>query len=178
MLVVFLRGINVGGHRTFRPAALAGQLQHLGAVNIGAAGTFVIRAAIPRARLRSEFARRLPFDAEIAICAGRDILSLVSRSPFAGRRSRPEIIQFVSVLPRLPRAAPPAPIRLPSRGRWLVKILEREHRFVIGIYRREMKVISCLGKLDRLYGAPVATRNWATIVAIAAALKSTRPSTG
>ena len=43
--VVLLRGVNVGGHRTFRPARLAEQLRHLGAVNIGAAGTFVIRKA-------------------------------------------------------------------------------------------------------------------------------------
>jgi uncharacterized protein (DUF1697 family) len=173
-LVVFLRGINVGGHRTFRPAALAGQLQHLGAVNIGAAGTFVIRATVPRARLRAEFVRRLPFDAEIAICADREILKLVSRNPFAGRRARPEIVRFVSVLSKIPRAAPSTPIRLPLRGRWLVRILERENRFVIGLYRREMRVISCLGALDRLYGAPVATRNWTTIVAIATALNGTR----
>ena len=48
-LVVLLRGVNVGGHRTFWPAALAGQLKHLGAVNIGAAGTFVIRERVGRA---------------------------------------------------------------------------------------------------------------------------------
>ena len=36
-LVVFLRGVNVGGHRTFRPTVLAKQLRHLDAVNIGAA---------------------------------------------------------------------------------------------------------------------------------------------
>jgi uncharacterized protein (DUF1697 family) len=165
-LVVFLRGINVGGYRTFRPAALARQLQRLGAVNIGAAGTFVIRAAIPRVRLRAELARRLPFEAEIAICTDREILRLVARNPFVGRRARPDIVQFVSVLSKRPRAAPPAPIHLPSRGRWLVKILEREDRFVIGLYRRDMKVISHLGALDRLYGAPVATRNWTTIGAI------------
>ena len=41
-LVVFLRGVNVGGHRTFRPTTLTKQLKHLDAVNIGAAGTFVI----------------------------------------------------------------------------------------------------------------------------------------
>ena len=41
-LVVFLKGLNVGGHRTFRPTRLAEQLQYLDAVNIGAAGTFVI----------------------------------------------------------------------------------------------------------------------------------------
>jgi len=35
-LVVFLRGLNVGGYRNFRPAALARQLHHLDAVKIGA----------------------------------------------------------------------------------------------------------------------------------------------
>ena len=44
-LVVLLRGVNVGGHRTFRPTTLAEQLRHLDAVNVGAAGTFVIRHA-------------------------------------------------------------------------------------------------------------------------------------
>ena len=45
-LVVFLRGVNVGGHKTFRPAALARELAALDLVNVGAAGTFVVRAAI------------------------------------------------------------------------------------------------------------------------------------
>jgi uncharacterized protein (DUF1697 family) len=53
-LVVFLRGVNVGGHRVFRPSAFAKELSHLGAVNIGAAGTFVIRPRIARAELRAE----------------------------------------------------------------------------------------------------------------------------
>lgn len=57
-LVVLLRGINVGGHRRFRPAALARELKHLDAVNIGAAGTFVIRRPIAQAQLRAQVARR------------------------------------------------------------------------------------------------------------------------
>jgi uncharacterized protein (DUF1697 family) len=67
-LVVLLRGVNVGGHRTFRPTTLAEQLTHRDAVSIGAAGTFVIRRPVTRAQLRAELARRLPFDAEIMIC--------------------------------------------------------------------------------------------------------------
>ena len=53
-LVVLLRGVNVGGHRTFRPTTLAEQLKHLDAANIGAAGTFVIRRPVTRAQLRAE----------------------------------------------------------------------------------------------------------------------------
>jgi hypothetical protein len=88
-LVVLLRGVNVGGHRTFRPSALAEQLKHLDAVNIGAAGTFVIRRPVSRAQLRTELARRLPFDTQVMICDGREIVRLVSHDHFAGQRVRP-----------------------------------------------------------------------------------------
>jgi uncharacterized protein (DUF1697 family) len=169
-LVVLLRGVNVGGHRTFRPTTLVQELKHLDAVNIGAAGTFVIRRPVPRAELRAELARRLPFAAEIVICQGRDIAGLLSRNHFADQPVRPDIVRFVSVLSRRPRAAPSTPMSFPSRGRWLVKILARDGRFVFGIYRRHLKVIGHLGTLDRLFGVPVTTRNWNTITAIARAL--------
>lgn len=42
-LVVLLRGINVGGHRKLRPKTLASDLEAFDVVNIGAAGTFVVR---------------------------------------------------------------------------------------------------------------------------------------
>ncbi len=169
-LVVLLRGVNVGGHRTFRPTTLAEQLKHLDAVNIGAAGTFVIRQSITPAQLRAELTRRLPFEAEIMICQGREIVGLMSQNPFANEPMRPDIVRFVSVLGQRPRSAPPTPVRFPSGGRWLLKILARENRFVFGVYRRHLKVISYLGTLDRLFGVPVTTRNWNTITAIARVL--------
>ncbi len=64
-LVVFLRGVNVGGHRTFRPSMLAEQLKDYDVVNVGAAGTFVIRKPISQAQLRAELLRRLPFETEV-----------------------------------------------------------------------------------------------------------------
>ena len=169
-LVVFLRGINVGGHRRFRPATLAGQLKHLDAVNIGAAGTFVIRRPVTRAQLRAELARRLPFDAEIMICQGREIVGLMSHNYFADQPVRPDIVRFVSVLARRPRSAPSIPMSFPSSGKWLVKIVARNNRFVLGVYRRHMKVIGYLGTLDRLFGVRVTTRNWNTIATIARVL--------
>ena len=169
-LVVLVRGLNVGGHRAFRPSRLAQQLHHLDAVNIGAAGTFVIRKPVSRAQLRAEVARRLPFDAEIMICQGREIVRLMSHDFFAGHPVEPDIVRFVSVLARLPRSALRLPLRRPSGGKWLLKVLARDGRFVFGVYRRHMKVIGYLGTLDRLFGVPVTTRNWNTIVAIAKVL--------
>jgi uncharacterized protein (DUF1697 family) len=170
-LVVLLRGVNVGGHRTFRPSVLARQLKHLDAVNIGAAGTFVIRRPVNRAQLRAELARRLPFDAEIMIFQGREIVRLMSQDHFADQPQRPDIVRFVSVLSKRPRSAPSLPMSFPSRGQWLLKILARDNRFIFGVYRRHMKVIGYLGTFDRLFGMPVTTRNWNTISAIAKVLR-------
>lgn len=169
-LVVLLRGLNVGGHRTVRPTRLARQLRHFDAVNIGAAGTFVIRQPVSRAQLRAEVARMLPFAADIMICQGRDIIRLITHDFFSGHPARPDIVRFVSVLSRRPRSAPRLPMTLPSDGSWLLKLLARDGRFVVGLYRRHMKVIRYLGTLDELYGVPATTRNWNTIVAIAKVL--------
>jgi uncharacterized protein (DUF1697 family) len=174
-LVVLLRGINVGGHRKFRPLVLAGQLKHLDVVNIGAAGTLVIRRPVTRAKLRAELQRRLPFDAEIIICQGREVVRLVSRNFFAGYPARPDIVRFVSVLSRRSRAVPRLPVILPSPGNWLLRVLARDDRFVVGVYRRHMKVIGCLGALDRVFGVPVTTRSWTTMTAVAEVLATARP---
>ena len=139
-------------------------------MNIGAAGTFVIRQPVTRAQLRAELARRLPFDTEIMICQGREIVRLMSHTHFADQPARPDIVRFVSVLSRRPRSALSMPMSLPSSGAWLLKILARDDRFVFGLYRRHMKAIGYLGTFDRLFGVPVTTRNWNTMTAIAEVL--------
>lgn len=170
-LVVFLRGGNVGGHRNFRPTEVARRLSRFGAINVGAAGTFVIPARVGSTVLRSALSRCLPFECNIAICDGRDIIDLVSA---AAPREAAErgAVRFASVLTRRPRALPALPIVLPGRGRWLVKILACDGRFVVGVYRRHMKVIGYLGAIDRLVGVPVTTRSWGTMTAVARTLSA------
>jgi len=130
----------------------------------------VIRQPVTRARLRAELAARLPFNAEIMICQGRDIVRLMSHNHFAEQPLRPDIVRFVSVLAQRPRSAPSMPLSFPSSGTWLLKLVARDNRFLFGLYRRHMKVIGYLGRLDRLFGVPVTTRNWNTMTAIARVL--------
>jgi hypothetical protein len=85
---------------------------------------------------------------------------------FADQPVRPDIVRFVSVLSHRPRSAPPMPMVFPSSGKWLLKILATDNRFVFGLYRRHMKVIRYLGAFDRIFGVPATTRNWNTITAI------------
>ena len=165
-LVIFLRGVNVGGHRTFRPSILANQLKDYGVINIGAAGTFVVSKPVSQTRLRSALLERLPFEAEVMICTGQELIAAAADSPFDSKAPAPELVRFVSVLARAPRSAPPVPLCIPEEGRWLLRILTIRGRFLFGTYRREMKAISCLGRIDKLFGVPATTRNWNTIRAM------------
>ena len=64
--VVFLRAANVGGRNVFKPAQLARDLAHLDVVNVGAAGTFVVRGKASAAAVRREILERLPFEPTMA----------------------------------------------------------------------------------------------------------------
>lgn len=165
-LVVFLRGVNVGGHKTFRPTELVKSLAEFDVVNIGAAGTFVVRRPVTQARLRAEVESRLPFVTAIMICQGRDILRLLSLQPFARQPEQPDLVRFVSILAKRARVVPPLPVNLPAKGKWLVRLLAHEQRFVLGLYRRQMKAVGLIGEIDRLFGMPATTRNWNTLSAI------------
>jgi uncharacterized protein (DUF1697 family) len=170
-LIVFLRGVNVGGHRTFRPSILARELSDYDVVNVGAAGTFVVRKPGSRAKFRAELLRKLPFEAEVVLCDGRDLLRLEMENPFGSAPSRPEIVRFVSILSKAGRVRASLPITLPPDGEWLVRVLASKNRFVFGVYRRRMKTITYLGQIDKLFGVPATTRNWNTIIAIVRILK-------
>jgi uncharacterized protein (DUF1697 family) len=166
-LVVFLRGVNVGGHRTFRPSVVARSLSSFDVVNVGAAGTFVVRKPQTRTKLRSALRRQLAVETEIAMCDGADVLRLAKQNPFESMTERPDVVHFVSVLARAASARPLLPITLSSEGEWLVRVLGSTGRFVYGAYRRRMKTIGYLGQLDKLFGAPATTRSWSTILSIA-----------
>ena len=161
--VVFLRAVNVGGTNRCQPALIAKQLARFGVVNIGAVGTFVVREDVSESVLRAAFARKLPFKCEIMICPARDIIKLTSKDPFSGEPSGPTITRFVSVLHKRPQNVPSLPLCLPSDKDWLLKIITIPDRFVLGLYRRKMKAIGYLGKIEKLLGIAVTTRSWNTI---------------
>src|ERR1700716_3065356 len=97
-LVVFLRGVNVGGHRTFRPSILAQEMSDYDVVNVGAAGTFVVRKPGSRAKFRTALLRKLPFAAEVVLCDGRDLMRLETQNPFPAATAASDVVRFVSIL--------------------------------------------------------------------------------
>ena len=171
--VVFLRAINVGTANRCRPAEIAKKLKKFDVVNIGAVGTFVVRKDVDESTLRAAIARQLPFKVEIMICPARDLLKLAAKDPFVDEPSGPNFIRFVNVMHKPLRKRPALPLCLPSDADWVAKIIAIQGRFVLGIYRREMKAIGYLGKLEKHLSVPATNRNWNTIEKVVDVLKNT-----
>jgi uncharacterized protein (DUF1697 family) len=163
--VVFLRAVNVGGANRCQPAVIAKQLAKFGVVNIGAVGTFVVREDVSESVLRNAIAKKLLFKCQIMICPARDIIKLASKDPFSRQPSGQNITRFVSVAAKPVRLPLPLrlPLNLPSDDDWLLKVIAIQDRLVLGLYRRQMKAISYLGKIEKLLGVAVTNRNWTTI---------------
>ena len=159
--------MNVGRTNRCRPAAIAKELAKFGVVNIGAVGTFVVREDVSESVLRAAIARKLSFKCEIMIVPARDIIKLAAKNPFAGQPSDPNITRFVNVLHKPLRGSIASDLLQTSTASpartWLVKIITIQDRFVLGLYRREMKAISYLGRIEKQLGVAATTRNWNTI---------------
>jgi uncharacterized protein (DUF1697 family) len=171
--VVFMRGVNVGGHRPFRPAAFAEELSDFEVVNIGAAGTFIVCKTVSQSKLRLELLRRLPLKAEFMICPARDLINLVSADPFPREGSAKGVRRFVSVLAKPPPTMPRFPFSHPAGKAWQVKIVGLHGRFALSLYRRVGKAMVYPNEIvEKELAIPATTRNWDTILKIHKVLQS------
>lgn len=170
-LIVFLRGVNVGGHRRFRPSILARELIDYDVVNVGAAGTFVVRKPGSRTKFRIALHGKLPFETEVVLCDESELIRLETKNPFGSEPARAGVVRFVSILSKAGKVKASLPVTFPPDGEWLVRVMAAQGQFVFGMYRRHMKTIGYLGQIDNLYGVPATTRNWNTIMAIVRILK-------
>jgi uncharacterized protein (DUF1697 family) len=169
--VVFLRGVNVGSARRFQPSALARELLHLGAANLGAAGTFVIRKHLSEAALRSEFADRLPFTTDLMICRSGELEKLAAADPFPPGLP-PDFRRFVSVLAKKPRRTPPLPFSYPAGEDWQIRVLGVDGKLAWGLWRVGRSPVDPNSVIEKYLGVRATTRNWNTVVRLCDVLRS------
>ena len=170
-LVVFLRGVNVGGNKTFRPAELA---RALGAVNLGAAGTFVLHGGGAAAAVRREILDALEFEAEVIVCPGADVVALARRAEKDPPPYGPDLKTMVSVLAAKPKASPRLPVEVPAGAEsWQVRVIALDGPFVTSLWRRrEGRFIYPNEVVEKIFGVPATTRGWSTVASIRKALEA------
>ena len=170
--VVFIRGVNVGGHNVFRPSVLATQLADLGVVSIGAVGTFVVRAEADHATIRRAFLKRLSFDAQLMICPARDVIDLVNLDPFSSDIARKADAHYVCVLEQRLRNRPRLPFYVPEGRNWQVGVTAIHGQFVAALFRRVGKNVLYPNQVvEKWLGVATTTRGWPTLLKVRQALE-------
>ncbi len=169
--VVFLRAANVAGHQVFRPRELVAALPDLDLVNIGAAGTFVVRAKVTEKALREAYAAELPFVPELAIFRGKEVIDLFESDPFGGRAAE-GIQRSITALYAKPPAGIDYPIGLPEGRNWEVRLVACVGRFVLSERRTSGGKFYPNEVAEKLLGVPATTRTWGTLEKICRAMES------
>ena len=163
--VVFFRAVNVGSHQRFQPSVLAKQLADFGVVNVGAAGTFVVRQNVSQATLRTEILRRLSFKPELVVCPARDVVALMRNNPFQDAPAETKDLRhYVTIMTKVPRTSLPLPLEKPAGTKWEVKLIAITGRFALSLWRRQTNgVLYPNAVAEKHFAIPATTRNWNTI---------------
>jgi uncharacterized protein (DUF1697 family) len=146
-------------------------------VNVGAAGTLVVRKPGSRTTFLADLRQKLPFGVKVASCDASDLFRLEMENPFENEPSDPNIVRFVSILSEASQGKASLPVALPGDGEWFVQIKGARNRLVFGVYRRHMRTIGYLGQIDEIFGAPATTRSWNTILSVLRILKDSEQAT-
>lgn len=171
-LIVFLRGVNVGGRKSFKPSLFAKELTHFKVVNHGAAGTFIVHGKIGSKPLRDEIRRRLPFEAEVMICTAEEIIDLVESKPFGDTLPAKNVKWFASILRNPPRTLPRLPIDCPMKNDWEVRVVRVTGRFALSLWRRRGRgVVYPNEVVEKALGVSATTRGWNTVTSVCYALQ-------
>jgi len=171
--VVFMRGVNVGGHKAFQPSRLAHEMAALRVASIGAAGTFIVHAGADEGTIRKAFQKHLPFEAQLMICPARALMDLVKLDPFGDEASRTADAQFISVLEHRPRRLPPLPFYEPAGREWQVQVTAIHGCFVATLQRRAARSRLYPNEVvEKRLGVAATTRGWATILRVLRALEA------
>ena len=173
--VVFLRAANVGGKNVFRPAQLAAALAHLDVVNVGAAGTFVVRGKATAAAIRRQILAQLPFEPGIAVRPGREVVALARRRPFAGAVLSKDLRGWVAVMCGRPSARPTLPVMKPAGKAWSVRFDHLDGAYAIGLHRRAGGSVFPNQVVEQALRAPATTRWWETIERVAEIVEAGTP---
>jgi uncharacterized protein (DUF1697 family) len=165
--VVFLRAANVGGKNVFRPAQLAAALAHLEVVNVGAAGTFVVRSSASATAIRREFLSRLPYEPAIAVRPAGELIALVERVPFKGVAFSKDLRGWAAVLCGKPKSKPSLPLTRPAGKAWSARFDRIEGPYALGLWRRADRFVSPNELVEDALGVPATMRYWETFEKVA-----------
>ncbi len=177
--VAFMRAINVAGHGVVKMDALCAAFSAVGCRNVKSliqSGNIIFDApACDEAhlliKLQTALRALLGQEPVILVRTLDEIAALAALNPFVEFKSDPDSKFYTAFLAGRPKLKPPFPLVLPKEGLEVVAIKGRE---VFIVSRRNLKGIYGFPNafIEKEFGVAATSRNWNTIVKIAALAQS------
>lgn len=159
-VVALLRGANVGGKR-FKTKDVLDALAGLDAVNLGAAGTFVVRKKVAESTLRKRIAAALPFECDILVLSAAEVHAALT----AGAKHdvpADAVRRFATVMDKEVKAK--LPLEEPSGAGWGVRVLAVEGRVALGVRKRvDVTGVYPNAVVEKAFEVRATTRDWPTM---------------
>jgi uncharacterized protein (DUF1697 family) len=168
--VAFLRGINVGGHKTVKMDALKKAFEIMGFSNVKtllASGNVLFDTAkASESTLASQIEKTLEktFGHEIGVLVRtvENLQKLADHNPFAGVKVTPQTRLYVTFLSENPNSNLKIPYKSPDGN---FKIIQASSSEVCSVatLSPNSRTVDLMSILEKEYGKRVTTRNWNTI---------------
>ena len=171
--VAFLRGINVGGHKTVKMDELKKAFEQLGFQNVKtllASGNIVFDAAKQNQKTLSEkisekLERTFGHEIGVIIRSVEEIKSLVDSNPFKVIKVTPETRLYVTFLAEKSKSTLKIPYSSPDGG---LKILSKTDTELCShlVLLPTRSTVDYMSVIEKEFGKKVTTRNWNTVLKI------------
>jgi uncharacterized protein (DUF1697 family) len=171
--VVFLRGVNVGGHNLVKTSDICKRLASLGFADVRGykqSGNILFETADAdsariTAGIRRELQGLLGKDIDVFLRTMPQVREMVRFDPF--RNVEPgDVKMFVTFLAGELPETPLLPLRSPAGDAEVILVRDRE-AYGLG-YLKDGRYGASYGHIEAKFGMAVTTRNWNTIKGIAA----------
>ncbi len=169
----FLRGINVGGHRSVKMDKLKKVFESLGFMNVKtllASGNVVFQApsmsaSVLNKQIEEKLKKTFGFEIGVLSRTIRELQRLDEAKPFAGIKVTPQTRLFVTFLTEKPAGSLKTPYVSPGGNFKILRASKCEVCSVLTItdVRRGMQFMAVL---DKEFGRKITTRSWSTIIRI------------
>ncbi len=176
--VVFLRGINVGGHKKVPMDQLKNLLSEMGydeVITILNSGNIIIKGAKePLDSLENKLEEKLEnvfgFHIPVIIRLSQEIVELVESNPFKGIEVTKDIRLYITLL-KSPFKSPDVTFPWSSIHSYYTILGEKKGVVFSVLDLSRLKTVEAMATLEGLYGKNITTRNFNTLEKIALRIK-------
>ncbi len=169
--LAFLRGINVGGKKKVPMSDLKNTFELLGFTNVRTllnSGNVVFEGSkTDSSTLETELNKAFGFDISVILRTADEIKKLINSDPFKGITITPDTRLYVTFLKEKSKSNLKIPYVSPDKNFKILKVTDGEVISVLTL-SPAFQTTEAMGALEKEFGKKITTRNWSTVIKIAA----------